>query len=54
MSIGFGITYERRNHRRYGNSPHDVTEYCLLQLTNFTGSESVNEIARAMSDSFVF
>lgn len=28
--------------------------YCLLQLTNFTGSESANEAAQAMADSFVW
>ena len=29
-------------------------QYCLLQLTNFTGSERVNETAQAMADSFVW
>ena len=28
--------------------------YCLIHLTNFTGSESVNEAAQAMADSFVW
>lgn len=28
--------------------------YCLLQLTNFTGSETVNEAAQSMADSFVW
>ena len=28
--------------------------YCLLHLTNFTGSENVNKAARAMADSFVW
>ena len=28
--------------------------YCLVHLTNFTGSESVDEAARAMADSFVW
>lgn len=28
--------------------------YCLLQLTNFTGSETVNEVAQSMADSFVW
>lgn len=28
--------------------------YCLLQLTNFTGSETVNEAAQSMVDSFVW
>lgn len=28
--------------------------YCLIQLTNFTGSESVDDAARAMADSFVW
>lgn len=28
--------------------------YCLLQLTNFTGSETVNETAQSMVDSFVW
>ena len=28
--------------------------YCLIHLTNFTGSESANEAARAMADSFVW
>lgn len=29
-------------------------QYCLLHLTNFTGSERVNETAQAMADSFVW
>lgn len=28
--------------------------FCLIHLTNFTGSESVDEAARAMADSFVW
>lgn len=28
--------------------------YCLLQMTNFTGSETVNETAQSMVDSFVW
>ena len=28
--------------------------YCLIHLTNFTGSESADEAAQAMADSFVF
>lgn len=28
--------------------------YCLIHLTNFTGSESADEAARAMADSFVW
>lgn len=28
--------------------------YCLLQLTNFTGSETVNEAVQSMVDSFVW
>lgn len=28
--------------------------YCLIQLTNFTGSESVGETAQAMAESFVW
>lgn len=28
--------------------------YCMIHLTNFTGSESANEAARAMADSFVW
>lgn len=29
-------------------------QYCLLQTTNFTGSESVDETAQAMADSFIW
>ena len=28
--------------------------YCLIHLTNFTGSESADEAAQAMADSFVW
>lgn len=28
--------------------------YCLIHLTNFTGSESTDEAARAMADSFIW
>lgn len=28
--------------------------YCLIHLTNFTGSERADEAARAMADSFVW
>ncbi len=32
----------------------DDYRYCLVQLTNYTGSESVDEAARIMVDSFVW
>lgn len=32
----------------------DDQRYCLIHLTNFTGSERADEVAQAMADSFVW
>ena len=47
------VAYKRENNRRYGNSPYDVIKYCLFHLTNFIGSESVNEAVRTMASNLV-